>query len=122
MAKLIYINSHKDSRGTLSVVQDEIGFNIKRIYYVYNSCGLRGGHKHKVAKQALICLSGACTVTIKAKKNEEIISETYVLNNPEKCLILDPDDWHTFEFKNQESILLVLASNRYSPNDYILEI
>lgn len=123
MAKLLHVNSFKDSRGILSVIQDEIDFKIKRVYYVYKSNGLRGGHKHKEAKQALICLNGACTVLIKSMtKDGIVVSELYELDQPDMCLILEPEDWHTFELKKRDSILLVLASNLYNTDDYITDL
>ena len=37
-------------------------FDIKRVYYIYNASGVRGGHRHKKAIQALICVHGECSV------------------------------------------------------------
>jgi hypothetical protein len=118
MAKLISIKSYNDDRGTLSVIQDELPFKIKRIFYIYNSDGSqRGGHRHKKTIQATVCISGECKIFV----NNGIDKKIYNLNKPDLCLLLEPEDFHImYDFKNQ-SVLLVLASEKYDSKDYIHE-
>ena len=47
MAKIINLKNFKDKRGTLTVIEKEIKFKIKRVYYIYNAVGIRGKHRHK---------------------------------------------------------------------------
>ena len=42
MAKIINLKNFKDKRGTLTVIEKEIKFKIKRVYYIYNAVGIRG--------------------------------------------------------------------------------
>ena len=118
MAKIIYLNKNTDQRGSLTSVQDEINFKIQRVYYLYNlSKYHRGGHRHKKTKQALISLNGSCSVFCSnghTKKN-------FILNKPNKCLILEPEDWHTLSKFKKNTIILVLASHKYDTKDYIIE-
>jgi dTDP-4-dehydrorhamnose 3,5-epimerase-like enzyme len=117
MAHLINLNTFTDSRGNLTVIDNSISFEIKRIYYIYNANGQRGGHRHKKNKQALICISGSCELFV----NDGINKNTFVLDKPDLCLFLDNIDWHTMYNFSENAILLVLASEHYDIEDYIDE-
>ena len=121
MATLRELNTHKDFRGSLTVVEGEydVPFEIKRIYYIYDveHSASRGGHRHIKTSQALICLRSQCTVFVDDGKTQQ----TYVLNDPAICLILQPEDWHTMENFTDETVLLVLASEHFDAEDYVDE-
>ncbi|MDB4178063.1 FdtA/QdtA family cupin domain-containing protein [Gammaproteobacteria bacterium] len=117
MAYFVDVPRFNDSRGSLCVLERVIPFDIKRIYYIFDVSGERGGHRHKETIQALICLSGCCQVYV--DNGEE--QKTYMLDQPEKCLILEPKDWHTMDGFSQNASLLVLASEYYDAADYIDE-
>lgn len=118
MARLMNIQTIIDSRGALSVIEDEIGFVIKRVFYIYNVRSMRGGHAHHKTKLCLICLGGSCAITIKTTQS----SQTYKLDSPDKCLLLEPYEWHTMQEFSDNAYLVALASEPYDPNDYITEI
>ena len=42
-----------------------------------------------------------------------------ILDNPNKCLIVEPEDWHTMDNFSKDAVLLVLASEYYDASDYI---
>ena len=117
MAYLINLETFTDKRGSLTVLDKELPFIIKRVYYIYNATTLRAGHRHKKTIQALICISGSCEVFI----NDGKIKNKYILDNSAKCLIVEPKDWHTMDKFSKNAILLVLASEHYDVNDYIDE-
>ena len=64
--KIIKFQQHGDDRGQLVALENdkEIPFNVKRVYYMYNTVkGVRRGfHSHKKLKQILICTSGSCKI------------------------------------------------------------
>lgn len=117
MAKFIDLPTFTDSRGSLTIIEHFSEFEVKRVYYIYDVIGKRGGHRHKKTIQGLICLSGSCEVYINDGTNEK----TFKLDSPQKCLLVDPDDWHTMDAFSDSSILLVLASEYYDKEDYIDE-
>ena len=117
-SKIITLPTISDERGCLTILEREIEFPIKRIFWIYGADGeKRGGHRHKVTKQALIAINGEVSINIR-KNNDEI---NLRLNQPSKCLILEPEDWHTMEFQ-KGSILLVAASHFFNKNDYIYDV
>ena len=120
MAYMINLNTFCDYRGNLTVIEKILPFDIKRVYYIYNIPNknvARGGHRHHSNTQALICLKGRCEIL----NNDGSKKENFVLDSPEKCLILQPKDWHIMHDFSKDVILLVLASEYYNPKDYIEE-
>jgi dTDP-4-dehydrorhamnose 3,5-epimerase-like enzyme len=116
MAFLIQLPSHADKRGNLTVIEKEIPFGIKRLFYIYGvDDSVRGGHRHQSTIQAAICLHGSCEVF----SNNGILSQTFILDHPNKCLIIYPEDWHTMQKFSSDAVLLVLASTAFDPEDYI---
>ena len=119
MSQLLNLNTYRDERGALTVLEKVLSFEIKRVYYIYavNPEKVRGGHRHKTTYQALICLNGACTILC----NDGIERKTFQLTDPNQCLIVDPKDYHSMKFHTTDSILLVLASEYFNDEDYIDE-
>jgi dTDP-4-dehydrorhamnose 3,5-epimerase-like enzyme len=118
MAKMIDLKTFTDSRGNLTVIEKVIPFDFKRIFYIYGvDESIRGGHRHKATRQAAICLKGACRIY----NNDGTKEGFFELDAPNKCLILEPEDWHTMDHFTSDAILMVLASEFFDPNDYIFE-
>lgn len=117
MAKLIELSSFGDERGTLSVIDEQLPFAAKRVYWIYNASGVRGGHRHRNTRQVLVCVAGSCDVYC----DDGTHKETFSLDNPNKCLLVEPQDWHTMSNFSADAVLLVLASHPYNKEDYIDE-
>jgi dTDP-4-dehydrorhamnose 3,5-epimerase-like enzyme len=118
VAYLINLKTFCDQRGNLTVIEKVIPFDIKRIFYIYGvDSSVRGKHRHKRTIQAATCIQGKCTIwNNDGKKKEE-----YILDSPDKCLILEPTDWHKMYNFSPDAILMVLASEYFDANDYIFE-
>ena len=117
MAYLINLPSFKNNKGSLTDIEKLLPFKIKRIYYIYDVTQKRGGHRHKNNIQALVCLGGSCEIYI----NDGIKNMSFLLDEPEKCLIVESKDWHTMDKFSKGSSLVVMASEYYDKNDYIDE-
>ena len=114
-SKIIEIPTFEDERGFLTVMEDILPFKIERIYWIYGADEqIRGGHRHRITKQALVTVAGTVNLKINDGRKETL----FVLDNPSKCIIVEPEDWHTMYFKNN-AVLLVFASQKYDKNDYI---
>lgn len=117
MAQIIQFETHSDSRGSLTVIEKKVPFDIKRIFYIYDADNSkRGFHKHKKTRQVAICIKGSCDILI---ENES--TQKFSLNNPEIGLLIEPEDYHWMENFSKETLLLVMASEYYDENDYIFE-
>lgn len=118
MAYLINLKTHSDKRGNLTVIEEQIPFDVKRVFYIYGvDDSVRGGHRHKTTVQAAICIHGNCIVS----NNDGEKHEDFLLNHPSKCLILETKDWHTMHHFTPDAVLLVFASTKFDPADYIYE-
>lgn len=118
MARLISLKTFTDKRGNLTVIEKSIPFDIRRIFYIYGvDDSIRGGHRHHKTIQAAICIKGSCTIS----NNDNSKKEEFVLDSPDKCLILEPKDWHQMHSFSKDAILMVLASEFFEQTDYIFE-
>jgi dTDP-4-dehydrorhamnose 3,5-epimerase-like enzyme len=118
LIKIINVPKIKDD-GFLCFVQhpDQIPFDIKRVYYITSPVpGLpRGKHAHKKTRQILFCLSGKVKMILDNGKRKKQTT----LTSPEDGIIIEPGIWHEMHDMSGETVLLVLASKKYDPNDYI---
>ncbi len=118
MAHLLDLKTFTDKRGNLTVIEKVIPFSIKRIFYIYGvDDSKRGGHRHHKTVQAAICIKGEC----KIYNNDGSKEEVFHLDQPNKCLILETQDWHTMYEFSPDAILMVLASEFFEEKDYIFE-
>lgn len=112
---------HSQRKGDISVVENEkeVPFDVKRIYYLYDVPGGadRGGHAHKELYQLIVATSGAFTVVLDDGTNKK----EYILNRPYQGLLVKPGIWRTLTDFSSGSICMVLASEIYTPDDYIRE-
>ena len=104
-----------DARGVLSVLDGALPFSIVRTYWIYGADGqLRGGHRHRSTRQALVSIHGSVTVYM----NDGEAQEHVMLDSPARCLLVEPKDWHTMHF-GPGAVLLVMASQPYDRAEYI---
>lgn len=110
---------HSDRKGNLTVVENNktIPFDVKRAYYLYDvpAGESRGGHAHKKLYQLIIAASGSFTVTL----DDGNLKRTFILNRPYQGLMVVPGIWRTLDDFSSGAVCLVLASERYSDDDYI---
>lgn len=112
---VIDLQTYVDERGLLTVLEGDLPFQASRTYWIYGADGqVRGGHRHVVTRQAMVCLAGEVILHL----NNGEIARDVVLTRPSQCLIVEPEDWHTMSFANN-AVLLVFASHGYSRADYI---
>lgn len=113
--RIIDLPTFSDPRGRLVVMEQALPFPPRRLFWISDADGqTRGGHRHHVTRQALVALAGSVSVFMHDGRRRD----TIVLDRPSRCLIVEPDDWHTMTF-SAGAILLVLASTPYDVNDYI---
>jgi dTDP-4-dehydrorhamnose 3,5-epimerase-like enzyme len=116
--KIIKLKTVSDERGSLSVIEQCLNFDFKRVYYIYGANGQRGGHAHKKTKQALVAVNGRCNVDVYIDGCFTKVE----LNDPALCLLLDPEDFHYMDDFSKDCVLLVLASEFYDKSDYIYKM
>jgi hypothetical protein len=114
---VLELPSFSDARGGLSVLEDVLPFPMKRIYWIYGADGkTRGGHRHRQTRQALIAIHGDVTIHM----DDGLHVEDIRLDSPDKCLLVEPKDWHSMSF-GSHAVLLVIASHSFDRNEYVDE-
>jgi len=117
MAYLLDVPTVIDPRGTLSVIDGLLPFDIKRIFFLYDVTARRGEHRQRVTTQALVALSGRIEVFC----DDGEVAETFVLDSPRKCLVVPPEDYRWMDGFTADSMLLVASSHPYDPADTVWE-
>lgn len=117
MGEIITLPTFSDARGSLTVLEKCLPFEIKRVYWMYDlNDQTRGGHRHLKTAQAAICLQGGCTFRIVKHQ----IETKFKLTDPNQCLILPPEDWHELMDFESGTIILMLASEYFDKADYVV--
>ena len=117
MARLINLKTFTDTRGSLTVIERVIPFEIKRIFYVNGPDHFKTGGKRQHMKQAVICLKGSCLISNRTGTEEQ----HFILNTADQCLLLAPEDRHEMLEITDESILMVLASEPFEHEECLQE-
>ncbi|GGM95903.1 dTDP-6-deoxy-3,4-keto-hexulose isomerase [Dyadobacter beijingensis] len=118
MAQLINLKTITDTRGSLTVIERVIPFEIKRIFYVNGPEHFRqSGISRNGMRQAVICLKGSCHIT----SHTGIEEQHFVLDTADQCLLLAPEDSHRMRSFSDESILMVLASEPFEAEELARE-
>lgn len=118
--KMLEFSQKGDEKGYLVVVEGEedIPFEIKRIFYIYGSdpAAIRGRHANKKTEFVLINVSGQSKVKVKDGKGNEKVFE---LNRPHTGIYLPRMVWKDMYDFSEDSVLLCLASEHYDAEEYI---
>ena len=116
--RFIALPTFSDKRGCLTVLEfgEIIPFDVKRMFYIYDSPAneIRGNHA-TYSQQIIICLQGSCSVILHDGKKEYAVE----LTSPEKGLFLPSLIWRSFSDFSSGCILLCLSDRAYSKTDYI---
>lgn len=118
---IVELDKHHHEKGNITVVENGVSvpFDTKRIYYLYDVPGgeSRGGHAHKGLYQLIVAASGSFSVTL----DDGEVKRTFMLNRPYCGLLVVPGIWRTLDDFSSGSVCLVLASEKYTEDDYIRE-
>jgi UDP-2-acetamido-3-amino-2,3-dideoxy-glucuronate N-acetyltransferase len=108
-----------DLRGSLTFAEFDksLPFIPKRYFLVFDvpSKEVRGEHAHRQCHQFLVCIKGNCSVVVDDGQNRTEV----LLNRPNLGLHVPPMVWATEYKYSQDAVLLVLASDIYTAEDYI---
>lgn len=118
--KMLEFLQKGDERGHLVIVEGtkDVPFDIKRIFYIYGSdpAVVRGQHANRKSEFVLINVAGKSKVKVKDGLGNEAV---FSLNRPHTGIYLPQMVWKDMYDFSEDSVLLVLASEHYDPEEYI---
>ena len=118
--KLLQFDEYGDDRGRLVVVESgiDIPFEIKRVFYIYGSDPdvVRGSHANRRSEFVLINVAGTSKVRVVDRSGNEMVIS---LNRPHTGIYLPVMVWKDMYEFSRDSVLLVLSSEHYDPDEYI---
>ena len=122
-AQMLEFKQNGDERGHLVIVEgnEDIPFDIKRIFYIYGSEKdvVRGQHANRKSEFVLINVSGQCKVKVADGLGNEAV---FVLNRPQTGVYLPTMVWKDMYDFSADSVLLCLASEHYDAEEYIRDV
>jgi serine acetyltransferase len=116
--RLVRPTCNQDSHGRLVVLDDgALPFVPKRLFTVDRVSGgvARGAHAHRKCHQLLLVTAGRLTAVVDDGSRAFAVE----LSGPDVALYVPPMVWGMQYGHSPDAILLVLASDRYEPEDYI---
>ena len=109
-----------DERGHLVIVEGmkDVPFDIKRIFYIYGSDKdvVRGQHANLKSQFVLVNVAGKSKVRVKDGLGNEAV---FSLNRAHTGIYLPEMVWKDMYDFSENSVLLVLSSEHYDPEEYI---
>ena len=116
----IQLKTHSDARGDLTPVElkEMIPFEVKRVYFLTNTRGKRGGHAHMKEQEFFICVKGSFS----AKIHDGEKWHTFKMDGGRDALYNDAMVWHEFDDFSDDAVLLAISSTNYEGNKgYIMD-
>ena len=114
--ELIDIPTFTDERGSISVMDKELPFEVKRVFWLHHIAEGkdRGAHALLDSEEIMVAVHGAFVVDLDDTVNKTSI----LLDNPNKGLMIRPGIWFRTHSYQDDGVSLILASEEYARNKY----
>ena len=113
---LIDIPTFTDERGAISVMDKELPFQVRRVFWLHHIADGkdRGEHALLDGTEIIVAVHGSFVVDL-----DDTVNKTSVLlDSPDKGLVIRPGIWfRTHSYKN-DGVSLILAEEEYARNKY----
>ncbi len=114
--KLVNIPTFTDERGAISVMDKELPFEVKRVFWLHHIAEGkdRGAHALLDSEEVMVAVHGSFVVDL----DDTINKTSILLDNPYKGLMIRPGIWFRTHSYKDDGVSLILASEEYSRNKY----
>ena len=121
MIKTIELPKIKDKRGYLTFFENynQIPFEIKRVYWIYDIPNgvFRGSHANLKSHEFIISLSGSFDLIL----NDGSREYNFFLNDPSTGIYIPNLIFRKIQNFSTNAVALVASSTNYNANDYVRE-
>lgn len=113
---LIDVPTFIDERGAISVMDKELPFEVKRVFWLHHIAEGkdRGAHALLNSSEIMIAVHGSFVVDINDTQDKKSI----ILDSPDKGLIIKPGIWFRTHSYKGDGVSLVLAEEEYARDKY----
>lgn len=113
---LIEIPTFTDERGAISVMDKELPFQVRRVFWLHHiqEGKDRGAHALLDSAEIMIAIHGSFVVDLDDTETKTSV----VLDDPSKGLMIRPGIWFRTHSYRDDGVSLILASEEYSRDKY----
>ena len=114
---VIDVPTFTDERGAISVMDKELPFQVKRVFWLHHIVDGkdRGAHALLDSNEIMVAVHGSFVVELDDTVNKVCI----LLDDPSKGLVIRPGVWFRTHSYMDDGVSLILAEEEYSQDKYI---
>jgi len=116
--RTVALPEHSRDDGTVTVAEAcvHVPFPIARMFTLRAPVGARrGNHAHQLCSQFMVCVHGTVDVVCDDGRERRI----FTLDRNDQALLVPPMIWNVVDFRQTDSVLVVLCDRHYEEHDYI---
>lgn len=113
---LVDIPTFTDERGAISVLDKELPFQVRRVFWLHHiqEGKDRGAHALLGSSEIMVAVHGSFIVDL-----DDTVNKTHVLlDDPSKGLIIRPGVWFRTHSYQEDGVSLILAEEEYARDKY----
>ena len=113
---LVDIPTFTDERGAISVMDKDLPFEVKRVFWLHHIPERkdRGAHALLDSEEIMVAIHGSFVVDL----DDTDTKTSVLLDNPSKGLVIRPGVWFRTHSYKEDGVSLILASEEYTRNKY----
>ena len=113
---MVDVPTFTDDRGAISVIDKEIPFSIKRVFWLHHIAEGkdRGAHALLDSSEIMVAVHGSFVVEL----DDTVSKSSVLLNDPTRGLIIRPGIWFRTHSYKEDGVTLVLAEEEYARDKY----
>lgn len=113
---IIEVPTFIDERGAISVMDKELPFQVKRVFWLHhiNDEKDRGAHALLDSSEIMMAVHGSFVVDLDDTENKTSV----LLDDPSKGLVIKPGIWFRTHSYKDDGVSLILAEEEYARDKY----
>ena len=114
--ELVDVPTFTDERGAISVMDKELPFQVKRVFWLHHiqEGKDRGAHALLDSSEIMVAVHGSFIVDLDDTMNKTSV----LLDNPSKGLMIRPGVWFRTHSYKADGVSLILAEEKYARDKY----
>lgn len=113
---LVDVPTFTDERGAISVMDKELPFEVKRVFWLHHIAEGkdRGAHALLDSEEIMVAIHGSFVVDL----DDTVTKKSIVLDDPSKGLVIRSGIWFRTHSYKDDGVSLILASDEYARDKY----